>query len=444
MSSSAASVLPVILAMYLVACSSSSAPASPVATGADAGPSDAAATTSDARAEAAADVARYPAFQATPPTVEDQGGPVLKSAHVVPVFFANDANQAAVVDFAGKYLASPEWSAATAEYGIVSAVAMPAVVAPDLPQGTASPVQFEAWLTSQLDGTHPAWGTVDDATLANTVFVFFTPPGSLYPPNASPMSLLCLYAGGWHAHTTPPIAPQDAGVTEAGAGTVPGTPVVYAIVGECASTPGWDPGISEVASHELVEAFTDPFPDTAPANSGLDPLDAYWASALGSELADMCDATPSEYYTPATLGYAIQRTWSRKAVAAGQDPCQPLPPGTGPYFNSVPETPDTFTDPTYGVPVHGVIIPAGKSRTIDVHLFSESATSDWPVAASVPNQQPKFLTFAFDRSTGNNGDVLHLTITAPGVELAGAPLPFVVISGSAARQTFWVGEVLVQ
>lgn len=65
-----------------------------------------------------------------------------------------------------------------------------------------------------------------------------------------------------------------------------------------------------------------------------------------------------------------------------------------------------------------IVIPPGQSKTIDVQLFSTGPTSGpWTVAASsfAYNTAAPYdaadLAFAWDRTSGQNGDVLHLTIT---------------------------------
>ena len=59
-------------------------------------------------------------------------------------------------------------------------------------------------------------------------------------------------------------------------------------------------------------------------------------------------------------------------------------------------------------------ISIGKSKTVDVQLFSDAPTADWSVSAvdaTYGTNQPKQLDFTWDTQTGNNGDTLHMTIT---------------------------------
>jgi hypothetical protein len=68
-----------------------------------------------------------------------------------------------------------------------------------------------------------------------------------------------------------------------------------------------------------------------------------------------------------------------------------------------------------------VIIHVGTSATIPVRLFSEGPVPDWTVdATDEPQTNPRpaspNLTFSWDRTTGNNGDVLALTIHVNAVD----------------------------
>jgi hypothetical protein len=63
----------------------------------------------------------------------------------------------------------------------------------------------------------------------------------------------------------------------------------------------------------------------------------------------------------------------------------------------------------------GIQVPIGQSVTVEVVLYSDAPSADWNVTAidvaQRYNQQPPELSFSFDKTTGNNGDKLMLTIT---------------------------------
>ena len=81
---------------------------------------------------------------------------------------------------------------------------------------------------------------------------------------------------------------------------------------------------------------------------------------------------------------------------------------------------------------HGLQIQIGSSRMIDVDLFSAgSIPNGWTVAV-YPYESfyggTASLAFSLDRSTGGNGDVLHLTITALRTNPSLGVDPFFILS----------------
>ena len=56
-------------------------------------------------------------------------------------------------------------------------------------------------------------------------------------------------------------------------------------------------------------------------------------------------------------------------------------------------------------------IPVGQSKTIEVDVFSFEPTADVTIAARQSIEvSPPTLQFTWDKTTGHNGDKLHLTI----------------------------------
>jgi hypothetical protein len=107
----------------------------------------------------------------------------------------------------------------------------------------------------------------------------------------------------------------------------------------------------------------------------------------------------------------------------GMNPCVPVP-ATGPYFNSYPDAaPIRHHAPVRRAVDHPrrVQLAIGQSTTIDVVLASEAPTSGpWTVTAYDYNDyvygagsgSSPTTTVSLDKTSGSNGDVLHLTITA--------------------------------
>jgi hypothetical protein len=133
--------------------------------------------------------------------------------------------------------------------------------------------------------------------------------------------------------------------------------------------------------------------------------------------------------------------WSNKAAAAYHDPC--IPNVGGPYFVSVPVARDPVQvtlQPLAGsmvVTSTGVLVPVGSTKTVDVQLLSDGpTTAPWTVSTQLLGGSG--FTFSFDRSTGQNGDVLHLSITAPSTAQQGTVALYSTLEG---RRTFYVFPV---
>lgn len=389
------------------------------------------ATLADARVDAFNPSPVYPAFRLPAPSVANGGGPVLRAPRIVPVFIAASADtvwpdEREELDFLTRYMASPTWLAQAEEYGI-GAGRVEAPVHADgagLSTGLVTAVRFRAWVLNQIDTN--AWGTPDE----NTLFVLFLDARRQVQ---SGTSATCRGIGGYHSDL------RD-GSRRA---------VAYAVIPDCGA--GLDT-ITRVLSHELIEAATDPYPNLAPAYlqpSTEAPPEGAWAIAYtGGEVGDMCEHRSDAAYTPEELGYEIQRSWSNRAAAAMQDPCVPAI-GARPYFNAAPSLPDVVTlttrDGQRNVAARGLVIPLGQSRTIDVSLFSTAPTgAAWRVSAreQLFDGASSAFTFRWDRNTGGNGDVLHLTITARDEAPEGRT--FTINSTLGRVSTDWVGAVATE
>jgi hypothetical protein len=383
----------------------------------------------------------YPAVTPSVPSVQSAGGTVLASPRVVPVFFPGETDAATITDAVTRYAASAEWSAATAQYGVGAASVAPAVSSTDaLPAGlTTSALGY--WLEQHLDGTHPEWGPVDEATTASSIYVLYPPVGAtVYAPQQDPSGTMPASLCGphpwdpvaWHWQTTPAPGPY--------------VPVAFAIVGRCSfDSASVQDRVTAATSHELVESVTDPLFVTSPAYSGVDDAHAFWMELTGGgEIADLCAFDAASLVRPADVGYAVQRTWSNAAAAAGHDPC--VPSHNGAYFNVAADAPDTFYDPYASVAVNGVAIARGQTRTIDLHLYSDAPTDAWHVKAVDPNAAAggaELVRLTLDADTGKNGDVLHLTI-APQFQGYDTTALYEVDSTLNGVTQRWYGEIVVR
>jgi hypothetical protein len=128
----------------------------------------------------------------------------------------------------------------------------------------------------------------------------------------------------------------------------------------------------------------------------------------------MCEFNTDAEIIPADGQLTVQRTWSNKAAAAGQNPCVPA---TGTYYGTEPVLNDSVTLSFFGgsSKTRGVKIAKNTTGTVDLPLFASGISGPFTVVAydGIYNYfgGDKTLELKLDRNTGNNGDVLKLSIT---------------------------------
>lgn len=395
--------------------------------------------------EAAADAepAPYPAVIPTDvPQVANAGGPVMKAPKIVPIFYASDDMNtvASLKDFLSKLPASQWWAGWTKEYGIGAISIADAIVLTDSLPPYWDDSQIQADLQSRLASSDGGAGEFP-APDANTIYTYFFPPGVTITTSGTPdptdggafdagsgFGDSCTGFGGYHDNITLTTSNMD---------------VAYAVVPRCASfgpLMGID-AITGPASHEISEASSDPFPSTNPAYSTVDAAHFYWSRVLGGgEIGDMCAQEDSSFTKWPDLPYVVQREWSNAAAKAGTDPCVPVPKGDV-YFQSYPKMTDTISLNFMGTMVSalGADIAVGSSKTVELDLSSSAPTSGpWQVRVfDTSSSGTQYLGFAFQECngaatcTGQNGAVLHMTITVIAAGRRGYE-PFYIESRYAA------------
>ena len=383
------------------------------ATSGDANASDARASDAGAGDSATSDV---PAF----PQLVSSGGPTLAHPKVVPIFYPGYTWTTQVTDWLTKVGATAYWSAATAEYG-VGALVMGTPVHLTEPSPAATDSQtISTWLAAKLDGTHPEFGVADPETI---YAVFFPKTTQIDGATGS-----CTSYGGYHEDLS-----------------VGGKAIPYAVVPEC-PTFGPVAGLDMVTgagSHELIEAATDPYPTSNAAYSSLDDASLPLEIFLGgnAENGDLCSLNWDAFFKPTGFDYVVQRGWSNAAAKLGKDPCAPINPSDEPYFASAPVMPDMAT--ILGTQSKAVKIAVGDTKTIDIKLWSNGPTSKpWTVQVKQPRRvtTPQ-LELTLDKTTGQNGDTLKLTIK---VLVAGKKNyeSFAVESNIGNQRAYWAGVVV--
>jgi hypothetical protein len=351
----------------------------------------------------------YPALALTVPQVVGKSDGILRAPVVRAVTFAGDPMQPHIEDLVS-HLADPAYWGVTAEYGVGPLTVGPPIHVTDPAPESADTSQVDAWVQSRFDGTHPEFGTPD----SSTIYVVFYPATTGLIYEATP------WCGAYHSATTV-------------AGVVGATPVVYAAVADCVSPPS-DAAFAPLdlaASHEVAEAATDSCIGGCQGFSVG--FDQYAWSAIGlfgsgpslqvfgsGEVADLCETGDDGFTVPGTL-FDVQRVWSNAAMRAGHDPCVPETHVGAPYFNAMPALPDAIDfalDANSSVETRGVQVPMGRSRVVELDLYSDADThGPWNLTTITYDLDPfdfkrgPHLTVKLDRTTGQNGEKAYLTIT---------------------------------
>ncbi len=377
----------------------------------------------------------YPAPHPAPPVLTNaKGGTVLTTPKVMFLYYAGYPYETALDAFGQAVGASAYWSAATAEYGVgpLTWVSSKELTGPAPVK--VSDTEIDTFFHDQLIAG--AFGPPD----ASTIYTFFYPTSTTI---SSAGSQSCSSFGGYHSN----VAAQVSGMVKTFA---------YAVIPTCSGFSGLQ-GVQEVTgalTHELAEAVTDPFPTTsngaASAYENVDDAHFAWTFGTGGESGDLCVPEPDAFYKDPILGLTVQRTWSNAQAAAGHDPCAP---SLGvPFFASAPVLPNAATLKLpigFGrgaIATQSVRIPVGQSRTVEIDLYSDQATSGpWSVTAHDAFAElgdNKTLSFTWDRTSGVNGEKLHLTIAVHGPSsiFPGAH-GFTIYSTLGAAVHAWTGLV---
>jgi hypothetical protein len=272
------------------------------------------------------------------PSLSYFGGPILQNPTVIAVFWNANVNatlQANIGQFYGDVMASSYWSWLH-EYDTVGRASNQAilsgifggsfVVQPvQCPASTTTScnltdAQLQSELTRQIDlGVLPA-PTLDCTGNADTVYMVDFPPNvRLAGPGGIGTS--CVQFCAYH----------NTGLY--GAARVP---LVYGALmdvftGGCAQGCGTNPtalaNSTSVASHELVEAVTDP--DVGLVSGAVFAAPAAWGSDACGEIADICEVGVGDTISVNGRSWTVQELWSnQQGKCTSTGPTQPVCTGT--------------------------------------------------------------------------------------------------------------------
>ncbi|HEY2513073.1 MAG TPA: hypothetical protein VGI39_19530 [Polyangiaceae bacterium] len=335
------------------------------------------------------------------PVLLDQGGPVLTAPEVVTITFPNDPYVSTLEAFGATATNNAWWDAVRAGY---CETGSKTACVGDGPPGTS--VRIPTAPGDSYEDTNDGSPSTLQAYIASLLT-----SGALPAPTAQ--SILLFYFPG-----TTALAFQGlANCTDFGgyhnSMTYQGAPLAFVVVSECLAPEGSD--LSETghltfgASHEIIEASTDPFITATTAGFYLnfdDPTILAWNDLAGGEVADMCqDLTQLHQDEASEGGFSVQRSWSNTEAAAGHDPC--VPSSGHSYFNVAPTKKGEILQ-----------VDVGKTATFEADAFSDAPVSDWFVQGidthgSASNPSP-YLTVQINgaaQTSTNNGAKITVSVT---------------------------------
>jgi hypothetical protein len=349
------------------------------------------------------------------PQLISLGGVVLDHPKVQPIFFASDPLQAQVEQFLTELGASDYWKQTTEEYGVGALTVLPSIVTTDAPPATDD--ALPGWIDQHVP-------TPD----AQTIYTLFLGDGVVLHGQDGDS---CEAYGAFHDES-----PNH---------------VVYALMPRCEPSTDFDHAQNKLdeltisASHEIIEAATDPYVETTPAYGDVDADHAIWSIVPGAETGDFCEYLDSAYIR-GVGDFMVQRTWSNAAARAGHDPCLPAP--ATPYIAAAPMFTESvpFDGYTGRVQTKAMELPVNMSKTIDIDLFSDQPTDAYQIDiedGAAMYGDPAELAFTWDTQSGKNGDTLHLTIQRLRAAGYGAPGSIFLLSTKTASGTVsqWWGYV---
>lgn len=308
------------------------------------------------------------------PQVNSRGGPVLAHPGVVLITYPNTPVADQAEQFIRWYLASDALHEAGADYGVDRGTLVTRVqMTTPLPSYVASTTIIQPIHAMIADGRIPSSPDPSQPYL----YLMLLPPTTTRVDAPWGLIHFCADEAGFHSQfgtTFEPLAMVSTACIPADRGLATDLEVV-----------------SEIASHEIFEAATNPFVGTRPAyvlgESNV------W-SFYGSELADLC----SWSYERTADGHVVARSWSNSAAAAGRNPCVPYS-AQSPYRG-------VAIAPSARLTAH-----AGETLQLTLRGWSMVRTPPWRIRTFASGDSA--LQLSLDHDTIGNGDEAALTVMVP-------------------------------
>jgi hypothetical protein len=286
------------------------------------------------------------------PAIPNNGGAALQPLKLVTIVSAGDPLVNDLFAFSDALVASNWLKAAGADYGLSSATNV------NIQSGDAITTNPTADAMDTFIGnaiaSHP-----EAAADANTMYLLYL-PDNIVDVDPRGTNTDCTLHGGYH--------------------TVGNSGRVWGFSQRC---PTNGTGLSKlesltlIASHEVMEAATDPHPETGWTFGALTKLSQSPYAATTGEVGDMCVGTEIIEGL-----YTYQRIWSNTAADAGGDPC--VPPVKDPFYNVT--TDKNWYPVTAGSSVTITPINNGASATLTVATPSTPGVAAVVSVLSFPQQ----------------------------------------------------------
>jgi hypothetical protein len=172
--------------------------------------------------------------------------------------------------------------------------------------------------------------------------------------------------------------------------------LAYAVMPRC----GGEATLTASASHEIVEATTNPDP-AMPGFAFAQESANLGFTASGVEPVDPCSALDPDRHVRLGEGFAVQRAWSNRAASLGHDPCVPAP-SARPYVALVPRQATVR------------LTRRGEQAIITLDARADRHVGAWSVSAldlTGRRERKRHVDASLDRPTVAAGTTARLVVT---------------------------------